>query len=150
MVIEKKILKDTVDLVKNIPSTDEIALEKFESTEWTDILVPLQKDDVELKITPKSEYEVVVESSLYKFNNKVNDMISQWWFTTWWVSVVQTNTWTKFYQSMERRNVDFVEKSEMPSQNSEGDTQGPKPLYIPGLENEPDLYEDTKWNDTNW
>lgn len=43
---------------------------------------------------------------------------------------------------MVRWNVDGGLKPEMPSKNSEGDTQGPKPLYIPGLEDEPDLYED--------
>lgn len=43
---------------------------------------------------------------------------------------------------MERRNVDGDEKPEMPSQNSEADTVSPKPLDIPGLEDEPDLYED--------
>jgi hypothetical protein len=30
----------------------------------------------------------------------------------------------------------------MPSENSETGGLGPKPLYIPGLEDEPDLYED--------
>lgn len=43
---------------------------------------------------------------------------------------------------MIRRNVDSGADTEMPSQNSEDDTTGPKPLYIPGLEDEPDLYED--------
>jgi hypothetical protein len=27
---------------------------------------------------------------------------------------------------------------------------GPKPLYIPGLENEPDLYEDVEEDATDW
>jgi len=31
----------------------------------------------------------------------------------------------------------------MPCENSEAGALGPKPLYIPGLEDEPDLYEDT-------
>lgn len=147
-MVEKNLIKEVVEMVKNIPSTDETALEKFESTEWTDVLAPLQNDDIELKVTPKSEYDVVVESSLYKFNQAVNNRIAEWWMTTWWVNVVQTSTWVKFYQSMERRNVDFIEEPEMPSENSEGDAQGPKPLYVPGLENEEDLYEDV-WEDVN-
>lgn len=43
---------------------------------------------------------------------------------------------------MIRRNVDSGAETEMPSQNSEDGTMGPKPLDIPGLEDEPDLYED--------
>ncbi|MBO7714765.1 MAG: hypothetical protein J6S85_14400 [Methanobrevibacter sp.] len=45
---------------------------------------------------------------------------------------------------MIRRNIDanIDAKPEMPSKNSEAGTMGPKPLDIPGLEDEEDLYED--------
>ncbi len=42
---------------------------------------------------------------------------------------------------------DFGLESEMPIENSEVGTMGPKPLYIPGLEDEPDLYEDIEKDD---
>jgi hypothetical protein len=38
-------------------------------------------------------------------------------------------------------------KPEMPCENSEAGALGTKPLYIPGLEDEPDLYEDTISNE---
>ena len=50
---------------------------------------------------------------------------------------------------MERWNVDYDEKPEMPSENSEVGGLGPKPLSIPGLENEEDLYEDVNEDATN-
>jgi hypothetical protein len=71
---EKKIINDAVELVKNIPSTDEPTLESFNETEQPDV-----SNDLEEKFIP--EYEVVVENSLYKFNKKVNDMIKQDWTT---------------------------------------------------------------------
>lgn len=54
-----------------------------------------------------------------------------------------------YYQTLVRRNVDSGAETEMPSQNSEADTQGSQPLYIPGLEDEPDLYEDVTEDATN-
>lgn len=136
---KNKIIADAVELVKNIPSTDEKALEKFESMEWTDVLLPLEET---IEKYPMAEYDIVVEHSLYDFVQAVNKKFEDGWVTCWWVSVVQTNTWIKFYQAIERWNFDSGEKSEMPSENLKADTMGPKPLSIPGLEDEPDLYED--------
>ena len=59
----------------------------------------------------------------------------------------------RFYQTLERRVIKPEDKealeevknglkSEMPSENSEAGAMGSKGLSIPGLENEPDLYED--------
>lgn len=50
---------------------------------------------------------------------------------------------------MIRWNVDanIDTKPEMPSENSETGGLGPKPLSIPGLEDEEDLYEDIKKDD---
>lgn len=124
--MENEIINDAIELVKNIPPIDKTPLEKFEDTEWTDVLVPLQWQDTDIPPYPVVEYEVVVESSLHKFNIKVNEMIKQWWSALWWVNVVHTSTWVKFYQAMERWNVDWEEK---------------RGLNIPGLEDEPDLYE---------
>ena len=56
---------------------------------------------------------------------------------------------SRFYQAMIRWNVDLDEKPEMPSENSEAGGLGPKPLSIPGLEDEPDLYEDVIEDATN-
>ena len=108
----------------------------------TDVLVPLQTEEKDLVPYPKSEYEVVMEMSLDKFRRKVNQMIGQGRMPTGWVNVVSNGKTLSLYQSMERRNVDGDEKSEMPSENSEAGAMGPKPLDIPGLEDEPDLYED--------
>lgn len=58
------------------------------------------------------------------------------------MSVIQTVSGARFYQLMCRWNVDLDEKPEMPSENSEAGAMGTNPLYIPGLEDEPDLYED--------
>ncbi len=119
--MENKIRRDAIEMVKNIPSTDETTLEKFESTEWTDVLTHFEWTIDE----PAYEYDVIVESSLYKFVEAVNSKIWDWWVTVWGVSVVQTNAWTKFYQSVEKWMVN----------EKDG-------LSIPWLENEPDLYED--------
>lgn len=50
---------------------------------------------------------------------------------------------------MERWNVDIAPEPEMPSEKSEAGCQGTEPLRIPGLEDEPDLYEDINKDDIN-
>lgn len=153
-MVEKKIIDTAIELTKNIPPTDGNVSENDFDNGTTcnngDVLVPLQLEESDLTPYPKSEYEVVVEQDLDKFNRKINQLICNWWYPTWGVNVVQTTTWTRFYQAMERWNVDIDEKPEMPSGNSEAGTMGPKPLLIPGLEDEPDLYEDIDKDVTNW
>ena len=130
--MDRKLIGDAVNMVKNIPATD--------------ILVPLQQEEGNLTPLPGIEYDVLFHTSLDKLIKDVNRKIEQWWQTEWGIQVVTNWTSSRFYQSIIRWNVDLDEKPEMPSQNSEAGTVGPKPLYIPGLEDEPDLYEDV-WKD---
>lgn len=129
-MVWKKIINDAVELTKNIPLTDETVPETSDEMVWPNVSTTLE-EDAELIC----EYEVVVENSLYKFNKKVNDMIKKDWTTCWWVSVVQTNTWIKFYQAMER----WVSIINVGVDRISADEVG---LNIPWLEDEPDLYED--------
>ena len=137
--MEKKIIKEATEMTGDIPASD--------------VLVPLQLEEDELVPYPKSEYDVVCELTLDKFNRKVNQMIGQGRMPTGWVNVVQTPNWTRFYQSMERWNIDYDEKPEMPSEISEAGTMGPNaPLWegMKFLENEEDLYEDIDKDATDW
>lgn len=150
-MVEKKIINEAIELTNNIPSTDDVALKKIDSTEWTNILVPLQLEEKDLTPLPEAEYKVIEAPTMDKLVRDVNTHLNSWWQTEWWVQVV-SGVSTRFYQSMIRWNVDANVglKPEMPCENSEGDTQGPKPLYIPGLEDEPDLYEDINKDATDW
>ena len=114
-----------------------------------DVLVPLQLEENELAPYPKVEYMVIEATSIEKVVRDVNTQLENGWQTEWGITV---SNWpvTKFYQTMIRRNVDSGAETEMPSQNSEDGTMGPKPLYIPGLEDEPDLYEDVTKDATDW
>ena len=118
---ESKIIKDVVEMVMNIPSTDTTPLEKFENTEQPKV-----------SLTP--EYTIIGSASGEDLIELVNTYMVEDWVTCWGVSVVRTSTWIRFYQAMERWRPNCGLKPEMPSENSEADTMGPKPLYIPGLE----------------
>ena len=100
-------------MVKNIPPTDEPTLESFSETEQPDV-----------SLNP--EYTIIASSSWVELIELVNTYMKEDWVTCWGVSVVQTSTWTRFYQAMERWTWTNIG------------------LNIPGLENEPDLYEDVE------
>lgn len=120
-----------------------------------DILVPLQLEEKELTPYPEVEYKVIEANTMDKLIRDVNNHLKNGRQTEWGV-VVSSGQMSRFYQAMIRWNVDLdekpedgvddwatlVAKPEMPSENSEAGTTGPKPLSIPGLENEEDLYED--------
>lgn len=129
MPTEREIVMDAADMVKDIPASD--------------VLVPLQQEDKELTPFPEAEYKVIEAPTMDKLVRDVNNHLKNGRQTEWGVQVSSGNL-TRFYQSMIRWNVDadIDTKPEMPSENFNAGTQGPKPLYIPGLEDEPDLYED--------
>lgn len=116
---KNKIIDDAIDLVKNIPSTDEPSLEKFESTEQPNV-----------SLNP--EYTIIASPSWAELIELVNTYIKEDWVTCWGVSVVQTSTWTRFYQAMERWTWTNIG------------------LNISGLEDEPDLYEDIEKDAIDW
>lgn len=90
------------------------------------VLTPIEwVEEKELTPYPEIEFDVVMEASLEKFKRKINLMLWQWWQTEGWMNAVAVWNGIRFYQSMIRWNVD-------------------KGLDIPGLENEPDLYEDVE------
>ena len=90
------------------------------------VLTPIEwTEEKGLTPYPEIEFDVVMEASLEKFKRKINLMLWQWWQTEGWMNAVAVWNGIRFYQSMIRWNVD-------------------KGLDIPGLENEPDLYEDVE------
>ena len=135
--MEKKIINEAIEMTKDIP--------------WKDILVPLMQEEKELTPYPEIEYKVVEANTMDKLVRDVNTQLQNGWQTEWGIQVVNGVS-TRFYQSMIRWNVDanIDTKPEMPSENSEAGTMGPKPLYIPGLEDEEDLYEDIDKDATDW
>lgn len=78
-MVEKKIIDTAIELTKNIPPTDGNVSENDFDNGTTcnngDVLVPLQLEESDLTPYPKSEYEVVVEQDLDKFNRKINQLI---------------------------------------------------------------------------
>ena len=152
-MIKNKIINDAMELTKNIPSTDgnvsEINFDNGTTCNKEDILVPLQLEEKELSPYPGVEYKVIEAPTMDKLVRDVNSHLNNGRQTEWGIQVV-SGVSTRFYQSMIRWNVDSGLKPEMPCENSEAGTMGPKPLYIPGLEDEPDLYEDVNENATNW
>ena len=102
------------------------AIEMTKGVPWKDVLVPLSQEEKEICPYPHVNTHLA--------NGRVCD------------GGVQISGWpiARFYQSMERRNVDCGPEPEMPSENSKAGGQGPEPLHMPGLENEPDLYEDVE------
>ena len=117
--MEKKIINEAIEMTKGIP--------------WKDILVPLQQEDENLTPPPKVEYKIIESPTMDKLVRDVNIHLENGWICDGWVQV-SNGTSTRFYQSMERwvatEDVDRV-------------------LHIPGLENEPDLYEDVEKDETN-
>lgn len=105
-------IKEAIELTKAIPGSD--------------ILTPLSQEDNNLTPYPEIEFDVVVEPTVDKFKNKINSMSQNWRQAEWWMSVIQTVSGVRFYQLMCRWNVDYTDKT----------------IHIPGLEDEPDLYED--------
>lgn len=133
--MEKKIINDAIELVKNIPPTDETSLERNLETKQ-----PRISNDLlgEYPISVTEEYDVVVDSTLDKFIQSVNERLKDWWSINWWFNVVTTSNWTKFYQSMIRWDEKYEDEEKI------------QPLNMPGLENEPDLYEDVEKDANEW
>lgn len=133
--MEKKIINDAIELVKNIPPTDETSLEWNLETKQ-----PRISNDLlgEYPISVTEEYDVVVDSTLDKFIQSVNERLKDWWSINWWFNVITTNNWTKFYQSMIRWDEKYEDEEKI------------QPLNIPGLKNEPDLYEDIEKDVNEW
>ena len=131
--MEKKIINEAIEMTKNIP--------------WKDVLVPLAQEEKEICPYPQVEYTIVEAPTMDKLVRDVNTHLANGRVCD---GGVQVSGWpiARFYQSMERRNVDCRPEPEMPSENSKAGGQGPEPLHMPGLENEPDLYEDIEgeWN----
>lgn len=140
--MKKEIINTAIEMTKNIPPTDNNVSEKNSETVQTGVLAPLQvEEEKELAPYPKVEYIVVEAPTMDKLVRDVNNHLANGRVCDGGVQV-SNGAISRFYQSMERWNVDSEPESEMPSKNSEAGALGPKPLYIPGLENEPDLYED--------
>lgn len=147
-MVKKEIINTAMEMTKNIPSTDSnVSKNDFDNGTTCDnkenILAPLQLEESNLTPYPKVEYIVVEAPTMDKLVRDVNNHLANGRVCDGGVQV-SNGPIARFYQSMERWNVDYEPESEMPSQNFEAGTQGPKPLYIPGLEDEPDLYEDVE------
>ena len=114
----KEIIKEAVEMTKDIPASD--------------ILVPLQQPEDE-NLTPfqEIEYKIVEASTMDKLVRDVNNHLKNGRQTEWWVQVTNGQL-TRFYQSMIR----WVAKSE------ETDFWRANKF----LEDEEDLYEDA-WED---
>lgn len=101
------------------------AIEMTKGIPWKDVLVPAPQEEVSTPY-PKVEYKIIESPTMDKLVRDVNIHLENGWVCDGWVQV-SNGTSTRFYQSMERwvvtEDVDRV-------------------LHIPGLENEPDLYED--------
>lgn len=109
--------------------------------DWKDILVPLAQEEKEVYPYPQVEYTIVEAPTMDKLVRDVNTHLANGRVCDGGVQI-SSGPIARFYQSMERRNVDCRPEPEMPSENSKAGGQGPEPLHMPGLENEPDLYED--------
>lgn len=111
--------------------------EKLIMDEAKDVLVPLQTEEKELAPYPKIEYDVLTHYKLDKLIRDVNKKMEQGRQTEWGI---QVSTWgsTMYYQAMVRWNVDLEEDRE----RQDVDLGEDKVIHIPGLEDEPNLYED--------
>lgn len=109
--MEKKIISEAIEMTKDIP--------------WKDILVPLAQEDENLTPPPKVEYKIIESPTMDKLVRDVNTHLANGRVCDGGVQV-SSGPIARFYQSMERWNVDYTDKT----------------IHIPGLENEPDLYED--------
>ena len=133
--MEEKIINEAMEMTKGVP--------------WKDVLVPLAQEEKEICPYPQVEYTIVEAPTMDKLVRDVNTHLANGRVCD---GGVQISGWpiARFYQSMERRNVDCRPEPEMPSENSKAGGQGPEPLHMPGLENEPDLYEDIEKDEANW
>lgn len=133
--MEEKIINEAIEMTKGVP--------------WKDVLVPLAQEEKELVPFPQVEYTIVEAPTMDKLVRDVNTHLANGRVCD---GGVQVSGWPipRFYQSLERWVVrdDFWPEPEMPSENSKAGRPGPEPLHMPGLENEPDLYEDIEkeWN----
>lgn len=153
-MVDKEIIDEAKDMVKDIPAED--------------VLTPLQLEETELTPYPEIEYKIIESTSMDKLVRDVNNHLKNGWQTEWGIQVASGNI-SKFYQSMIRWNVDanigpklgsdsnevsdLGTKPEMPSKNSETGSLGPNaPLWegMKFLEDEEDLYEDIDKDETNW
>ena len=101
------------------------AIEMTKGIPWKDVLVPAPQEEVSTPY-PKVEYKIIESPTMDKLVRDVNIHLENGWVCDGWVQV-SNGTSTRFYQSMER----WVATEEVD-----------RVLHIPGLENEPDLYED--------
>ena len=131
--MEEKIIDEAIEMTKGVP--------------WKDVLVPLAQEEKEICPYPQVEYTIVEAPTMDKLVRDVNTHLANGRVCDGGVQI-SSGPIARFYQSMERRNVDCRPEPEMPSENSKAGGQGPEPLHMPGLENEPDLYEDVEkeWN----
>ena len=109
--MEKKIIDEAIEMTKDIP--------------WKDVLVPLQQEDENLTPPPKVEYKIIESPTMDKLVRDVNTHLANGRVCDGGVQV-SSGPIARFYQSMERWNVDYTDET----------------IHISGLENEPDLYED--------
>lgn len=136
--MDKKNISDAVEMTKGVP--------------WSDVLTQLTQEEKEICPYPQVEYTIVEAPTMDKLVRDVNTHLANGRVCDGGVQI-SSGPIARFYQSMERRNVDadFGPEPEMPRKNSEGDTQGPiAPLWegMEFLENEPDLYEDIDEDET--
>ena len=103
------------------------AIEMTKWIPWKDVLVPAPQEEVSTPY-PKVEYKIIESPTMDKLVRDVNIHLENGWVCDGWVQV-SNGTSTRFYQSMER----WVATEEVD-----------RVLHIPGLENEPDLYEDVE------
>lgn len=147
--MKKEIINMAMELTKNIPGTDKMSPEKISETVQTGVLAPLQvEEERELTPYPQVEYKIIEAPTMDKLVRDVNTHLANGRVCDGGVQV-SSGPVVRFYQSVERRNVDFGPESEMPSRNSEAGALGGNALHIPGLEDEPDLYEDVTEDATN-
>lgn len=102
-------------------------IEMTKGIPWKDVLVPAPQEEVSTPY-PKVEYKIIESPTMDKLVRDVNIHLENGWVCDGWVQV-SNGTSTRFYQSMER----WVATEEVD-----------RVLHIPGLENEPDLYEDVE------
>ena len=146
--MEEKVINEAIEMTKGVP--------------WKDVLVPLAQEEKEICPYPQVEYTIVEAPTMDKLVRDVNTHLANGRVCD---GGVQVSGWpiARFYQSMERRNVDcrpeqddcvggleWIKwtKPEMPSEIFKAGGQGLEPLHMPGLEDEEDLYEDIEkeWN----
>ena len=125
--MEEKIINEAIEMTKEVP--------------WKDVLVPLAQEEKEVCPYPQVEYKIIEAPTMDKLVRDVNTHLANGRVCDGGVQV-SNGPIARFYQSMERRNVDCRPEPEMPSKNSKAGGQGSEPLHMPGLENEEDLYED--------